>query len=136
VLNLLTLAHLSGEAAARAKVEQTLARYGTKAGRAARAIPLRLAGLSAWHAGATQIVIVGSADQRADLERAAASRYLPFAIEIPVAPERQPAVAQAMPFVGAMRAIDGKGTAYVCRDFTCREPVTSADAMLAQLQPA
>jgi uncharacterized protein YyaL (SSP411 family) len=134
VLNLLTLAHLTGDEDARAKVEQTLGRFGTRAGRAARAIPLMLAGLSAWHAGATQIVIVGGAETRADLARAAASRYLPFATQIPVEPDRQSALAQSMPFVGAMRAIDGRATAYVCHDFTCREPATSADAMLAQLE--
>ena len=82
------------------------------------------------------VITVGVLFTLDNLDILDASRYLPFAIEIPVAPERQPAVAEAMPFVGAMRAIDGKGTAYVCRDFTCREPVTSADAMLAQLQPA
>ena len=61
VLNVLTLAHLTDDAAARAKAERTLARYGPRAGRAARVIPLMLAGLSAWHAGASQIVLVGSA---------------------------------------------------------------------------
>jgi uncharacterized protein YyaL (SSP411 family) len=133
VLNLLTLAHLTGDADARAKVERTLGRYGPRAGRAARAIPLMLAGLSAWHAGATQIVIVGDAAGRPDFERAVASRYLPFAIQIPVAPDRQSALAPALPFIGDMRTMDGKATAYVCRDFTCRAPVTSADAMLAEL---
>ena len=30
--------------------------------------------------------------------------------------------------------IDGQPTAYVCRHFVCRLPVTSADALAAQLQ--
>jgi uncharacterized protein YyaL (SSP411 family) len=133
VHNLLALAHLTDDAGARTKVEQTLGRYGQRAGRAARAIPLMLAALSAWHAGATQIVIVGDAAGRRDLELAAASRYQPFAIQIPVAPDRQDALAQSMAFIGAMRTVGGKAAAYVCRDFTCRAPVTSGDAMLAEL---
>jgi uncharacterized protein len=136
VHNLLTLAHLTGDEDARAKAERTLGRYGERAGRAARAIPMMLAALSAWHAGATQIVIVGEPDARVDLETAAASRYLPFAIQIPVTPDRRDALAASMPFVGAMRTPDGTATAYVCRDFTCREPSVSPEAMLAQLGPA
>jgi uncharacterized protein len=133
VLNLLTLAHLTDDTDARAKIEQTLGRFGPRAGRAARAIPLMLAGLSAWHAGAAQIVIVGDAATRAPLEQALAHHYLPFAIQIPVAPEHQSVLAQAMPFAGAMRAVDGRATAYVCRDFACRAPVTTAEALLAEL---
>jgi uncharacterized protein YyaL (SSP411 family) len=136
VHNLLTLAHLTGDEDARAKAERTLGRFGERAGRAARAIPMMLAALSAWHAGATQIVIVGEPDARVDLETAAASRYLPFAIQIPVTPDRRDALAASMPFVGAMRTPDGTATAYVCRDFTCREPSASPEAMLAQLGPA
>jgi uncharacterized protein YyaL (SSP411 family) len=133
VHNLLTLAHLTGDEDARARVERTLGRYGARAGRAARAIPLMLAGLSAWHAGASQIVIVGDPASRAALDAAVARRYLPFAIRIPVAPDRQPAIAASLPAVAAMRMLNGAATAYVCRDFTCREPVTSADALSAQL---
>ena len=134
VLNLITLAHVTGDEGARAKAQRTLGRYGARAGRAARAIPLMLAALSGWHAAAAQVVIVGTDGQRADLERAAASRYLPFAIQIPVGPERQRGLSEALPFVGTMGTMDGLGTAYVCREFTCRAPVTSPDAMLAQLE--
>src|SRR5262249_22764624 len=126
VHNLLTLAHLTGDEDARARVERTLGRYGAPRGRAARAMPTRLGRRWAWHAGAPQIVIGGADGERSDLGRAAAARSLPFAIRIPVAPERQAALAASLAFVGAMRAIDGKATAYVCRDFTCREPATSA----------
>ena len=136
VLNLLTLAHLVDDSEARRKAERTLARYGERAGRAGRVIPMMLAGLSTWHAGASQIVIVG-ADEAHPLHEEMAKHYLPFAIAIPVTPgERQQAIAAALPFIAAMRASNGAAAAFVCRDFACREPVTTAAALAAQLQPA
>src|SRR5262249_42954488 len=62
VHNLLLLAHLTGDEDARAKAERTLGRYGPRAGRAARAIPMMLAALSTWHAGTAQIVAIGGDD--------------------------------------------------------------------------
>ena len=41
-----------------------------------------------------------------------------------------------MPFIGALHQKEGRATAFVCRDFACREPVTSADALAVQLQPS
>ncbi len=133
VHNLLTLAHLTGDDHARAKAERTLGRFGAKAGRAARVIPMMLAALSAWHAGASQIVLLGDEDARRPLASRVARRYLPFAIEIPVSPAGQAALGAALPFVAAMKQLDGRGTAYVCRDFTCRQPVTTPDALDAEL---
>jgi uncharacterized protein YyaL (SSP411 family) len=46
------------------------------------------------------------------------------------------AIAARVPAAGAMRAVNGAATAYVCRDFTCQAPVTSADALAAQLEGA
>ena len=136
VLNLLTLAHLADDGDARRKAERTLARYGERAGRAGRVIPMMLAGLSTWHAGASQIVIVGGDDAH-PLHEEIATHYLPFAIVVPVAPgARQQAIGAALPFIGAMRPSSGVATAFVCRDFACREPVTTAAALAAQLQPA
>jgi uncharacterized protein YyaL (SSP411 family) len=137
VLNLLTLAHLTDDAEARTKVERTLGRYGDRAGRAGRVIPMMLAGLSTWHAGATQIVVLGSGNDAKPLQVETARHYLPFALLVPVvAGDPQRVLAAAMPFIAALRQKDGRATAFVCRDFACREPVTSADALAAQLQPA
>jgi uncharacterized protein YyaL (SSP411 family) len=132
--NLLTMAHLTDDEDARRKVERTLGRYGPRAGRAARVIPMALAGLSAWHAGATQIVIVGSEAPAAPLRAELARHYLPFAIVVPIQPgDRQRDLAALVPFVAAMRTAGGAATAFVCRDFACREPVTTAAALASQL---
>jgi uncharacterized protein YyaL (SSP411 family) len=133
VHNLLAIAHLTDDVDAKAKAERTLGRYGPRAGRAARAIPMMLAALSAWHAGATQIVIIGDGAPAAVLGAEAARHYLPFALTVPVSRERQRSVAALLPFVESMRAADGGATAYVCRDFACQEPVSDPTALGAQL---
>jgi uncharacterized protein YyaL (SSP411 family) len=139
VLNLLTLDRMLGSAegeAGRARAERTLARYGPRIGAAARVVPMMLAGLSTFHARHSQIVIVGDRthDDTRALQQALAGRYLPFAVTIPVAAAgAPPSLAAAMPFVGAMSTRDGRATAYVCRDFVCREPATDSTALAAQL---
>ena len=59
-LNALTIAHLTGDERVRSRAERTLARYGPRIGAAGRAIPMMLCALSAWHAGMSQVVIVGA----------------------------------------------------------------------------
>ena len=134
VLNLLTLAHLVDDDGARQKAERTLARYGENAGRAARVIPMMLAGLSTWHAGAMQVVVVGS-DGTHDRAQARARAALP-AVRRHGARHPGPRAAGARGGAAVRRRhATGRrrGTAFVCRDFACREPVTTTEALAAQL---
>jgi uncharacterized protein len=137
VLNLITLAHLVDDEEARRKAERTLARYGPHAGRAGRVIPLMLAGLASWHAQRSQVVVVGEPgrEDAAALFAEIARHYLPFAVLIPVEPgERQTRLAKSMPFIAAMHTQDGRATAFVCRDFACRAPVSTPEALSSQLE--
>jgi uncharacterized protein YyaL (SSP411 family) len=134
-LNLMTLSHLTGAVGALEKVERTLARLGPRIGAAARAVPMMLCALSAWHAGLSQIVLVGprEAPGTRALRAALARQYLPFAIEVPVEPgSSQQALSERLPFIEAMTPGTG-AAAYVCRDFTCRQPVSDPEALVAEL---
>jgi uncharacterized protein YyaL (SSP411 family) len=139
VQNLLTVAHLVGSADALSKAERTLGRYGPRAGAAARVIPMMLAALAAWHAPHLQVVIVGdetAADTLA-LRSEVAAHYLPFGLRVPVQPgARQESLARYLPFIAAMTCRGGQATAYVCRDFACREPVTTREDLAIQLSNA
>jgi uncharacterized protein YyaL (SSP411 family) len=135
-LNLITLGHLTGDKHYFDRVERTLARYGPRAGAAARAIPLMLSALSAWHAEHLQVVIVGdsSSETTRALQASLATHYRPFALTIVVEPgPRQAALATRLPFIAAMAPRDGHAAAYVCRDFTCQAPVTDPAALAAQV---
>jgi uncharacterized protein YyaL (SSP411 family) len=137
VANLLTISHLLDQPDARAKAERTLSRYGSRAGRAARAIPMMLAQLAAWQAGMSQVVVLGSASETLSLRAEIARHYLPFAVVVPAEPDGgQQRIGRLIPNIGAMRRIDSRATAFVCRDFACREPVADPAALDAQLTGA
>jgi uncharacterized protein YyaL (SSP411 family) len=97
-----------------------------------RAVPMMAAALSAYAAGLQQIVIVGRSGA-SELERATSTMYLPFATILGLSDEQRAALADMMPFVAAMRPVDGKAAAYVCRNFSCRPPVTTVDGLTAEV---
>ncbi len=134
-LNALKLAYMTGDDSLRRKAERTLGRYGPRAGAAGRQIPMMMCALSAWHAGYSQVVIVGA--EASLLKQELARHYLPFAIVIPFLPgEDQDAVARLLPFTASMTTRGAAAAAYVCRDFACQQPVTTAGDFARQLSPA
>ena len=135
VMNLLTLVHLTDDRELYLKIEKTLKMFGPRLGQLARAVPMMMAALSTYHARLAQVVIVGPRSQTEELMREVASRYLPFALVVPVEPgERQAELARALPFIASMEMRDGRPTAYVCRDFTCAEPANDVSVLRAQIK--
>jgi uncharacterized protein YyaL (SSP411 family) len=63
-----------------------------------------------------------------------ARHYRPFAVVVPLDPgDNKERLSRLMPFVGAMSMRESRATAYVCRDFACREPVIEASALEREL---
>jgi uncharacterized protein len=133
VLNLLVLSHLVDEPAWRDRIDKTLRLFGTRLEKMGRGVPMMAAALATRLAGVQQIVIATADGADAALERAITLSYLPFAIQLRVTPASQRALAGSLPFLESMRAVDGATTAYICRDFTCRQPVTTVDALQQEL---
>jgi uncharacterized protein YyaL (SSP411 family) len=133
VFNLLALSHLVSDPHWQDRIERTLRLFGTRLEQMGRGVPMMAAALSVYTAGLQQIVIVeGRGDD--SLDRAVALNYLPFSIQLRVSDEGQRALAGSLPFLEAMRPVDGVTAAYVCRDFTCRQPVTTVDALERELE--
>ena len=128
VRNLMVLAHLTGDHTFMDRAKRSLERYGTELGRVARVMPYMVSNLAAWYARASQIVIVGApGDDRVALERVVAGRYLPFAVQLTLTPGAgQQALAARLPWLSAMTPVGGRAVAYVCTDFACQRPVTTA----------
>ena len=134
--NLLTLVRLTGDSGMRRRLDGALGRFGPRLGQVARVVPLLASVLSSYHAGASQVVVVGERGRpdTVALLRVVARRYLPFAVRLHVEPgPSQETLAEMLPFVAPMRMRDGRATAYVCANFACRQPVTDPQALAAQL---
>jgi uncharacterized protein YyaL (SSP411 family) len=132
VLNLLALAHLTGDATMSERIDRAMALFQTHLG---RAVPMMLAALSTYHAGVPQIVVAGdadAADTRALFDALRVS-YRPSAVVVPAFGRHREALERVLPWVTPMVARDGRATAYVCRDFTCQAPVHTAEALVGQL---
>ena len=133
-LNTLTIANLTGDERMRERAERTIARYGPRIGAAARSIPMMVCALSAWHAGYSQIAIVGADEAARPLKIELARHYLPCGLNIPIsttAPREH--LSRLLPFTTAMTARDG-AAAYLCRNFTCRQPVATPQELATELQ--
>jgi uncharacterized protein YyaL (SSP411 family) len=132
VFNLLVLSHLveRGDPQWASRIERTFRYFGERLEQMGRGVPMMAAALSMWTAGVQQVVLAGEqpGDDEA-LGRVMASRYLPFAIELSLTPARAQELAARMPLVAAMRPVGHAAAAYVCRDFTCQQPVTDAEAL-------
>ena len=131
-MNLLTLAHLTGDGVYSVRAEKAIASFGARLAEQGRAVPMMAAALCVAQQPGEQIVVVGNpgaADTSAVLE-AAQRGYRPFSVLMPVTPgERQAQLAEIAPFVRDMKMVEGRATAYVCRDFTCDAPVTDPSAI-------
>lgn len=84
----------------------------------------------------TEVVVSGSRDdaetkRMLDLLR---RRYLPLTVALyhPTGPAGEE-IEKLSPFVRKQAALDGRPTAYVCRDYACRAPVHSTEALRAEL---
>jgi uncharacterized protein YyaL (SSP411 family) len=140
VLNLLTLAHLVGDDPSKSgdarsewpeQIERTLSVIAARGGQAGRVAPMMLAGLSTFHAGVAQLVIVGeegAADTRALLD-VVRRRYLPSAVVIPISPKNRDGIAAVLPWTASLHAADSRATAYLCRNFACEFPTTDAEEL-------
>jgi uncharacterized protein YyaL (SSP411 family) len=127
VLNLLVLSHL-GLGSFSGQIERTLGVFASRLAQSGRVAPMMLAALSTYHAGTPQLVILGdpSANDTRALRKVAIQRYLPTTIVVPLASSTRAPLSELLPWTASMKELDGRATAYLCRDFACETPTADA----------
>ncbi len=85
----------------------------------------------------TEMAVVTSPTENASTSKilkAADSYYNPSLYLLVKTPENEAELAQFAPFTKSLTAIDGKTTAYICRNKSCALPLTSEKEILRQLK--
>ena len=128
-LNLLRLARLTGTTRLEDYADKIGRLFHEDLTRAPSAFTWFMAALDLARGPSREIVIVGdpdSPDTRA-MVREVRGVYAPEAVVLfKSSVEKSPAITRLAPFTRSQNAIDGKATAYVCRNHSCGLPTTNA----------
>jgi hypothetical protein len=120
-LFLVRLARMTGRDDFRVAAERTLKAFASRIEEGAVGVPQMLVALQLLQSPPSEIVLAGPLD---DAQLAAIHRhFLPQAI-----------VMRAQDAGRDLPAIDGKATVYVCENFACKLPVTTAEELETQLK--
>jgi len=128
-LNLLRLAALTDNQEWAEIARKSISSFAAILSKYPPAMPLMLSAMGFQMDKPKQIVIVGTkGDNETELLlREVHTRFLPNSILMLVdGGENQKFLEKELPFLQTATKIDGKATAYVCEDFTCKMPVNTA----------
>ena len=131
-LNFLRLAALSGNQEWAVLAEKIISSFADSLDRYPPAMPLMLSAMDLQAAKPRQIVIAGTKGEAGTeaLLREVHSRYMPNTVLLLAdGAENQQFLEKTLAFLQTAKQIDGKATAYVCEDFSCKMPVNSAEEL-------
>ena len=130
---LLSHAALTGSARHREAAEAALGVLPVVASRYPRAAGAGLSVAEAWLAGPAEIAVVGHEDdERTRVLHQAALLAAPPGAVLALG-HGDPETPQTAPLLAGRHQVDGAPAAYVCRNFTCRAPVTTPEELKALL---
>ena len=135
---LLRLSLLTGDADLERRGLSSIRLLRDALGRAPTAFGHALCALDLYLGPSSEVAIVGEADDRdtrALVDEVVGARFLPNTVVAIAAPDDR-AASEAVPLLRDRPQVDGRPTAYLCRRFACRLPVTSPEDLAAQLAEA
>lgn len=135
-LGLLRLARLSGEVEFAERGEGVLRSFGEYLGRAPAAFHMMLVALDFYLDTPMEVAIVGergAEDTRAAL-RAVGSSFIPNTVLALKSESFAEEADAAVPLLQGKSMVDGRAAAYVCENFTCKEPLTDMNALKKAIQ--
>ena len=137
-LNLLRLGQIRDAKELRGRAGKTIAAFAGSLHHYPSALPQMLVALDFSLTNPKQVIIAGKADATDTRELLEETRrhYLPNTVVLLAdGGEGQKFLAGKLEEMKEMKPIDGKAAAYVCENFTCKAPVTSAEELRKLLAP-
>jgi uncharacterized protein YyaL (SSP411 family) len=123
-------AALTGSSRHREIAERALATVRPLAEQAPRFAGWSLAAAEMMLDGPREIVVVAPEDDPIGQDMARLARAVPGAVSLVVTPDQ---CGPDLPLLEGRSLVDGKATAYVCRNMVCERPVTTAEELRALL---
>ncbi|MDO8687211.1 MAG: thioredoxin domain-containing protein, partial [Dehalococcoidales bacterium] len=136
MLNLLRLGRITADSALEQKAAQIGRAFSERVQQSPSAYTQLMTAIDFAVGPSYEIAIVGdpAADDTRAMLRAIDIRFIPNTVLILLSPEPGYSdIKRIIPFIGQMSGIEGKATAYVCHNYSCKLPTTDIDTMLRLL---
>ena len=134
LLNLLRLARLSGDPEREESAHRQARFCAAYAARYPSAFTAALIGADYILGPSFEVVLVGetTSAEAAPMLRGVRSAFIPNKVVLK-RPEEGEALTSLAPYIHSMKRLEGRFTAYVCRDMTCNQPTSDPAELLRQL---
>ena len=136
ISNLSRLYRMTGNPDYAKRNDELIRAFSGEIGQQPMVYPVALCGLDFTFGPAHEIVISGekdSEDTRAMIE-ALRKEFRPNQVILLRTPENAEALAKLAPYTETQLSINGKATAYVCRNFACKVPTNEVGTMLESIE--
>ena len=136
--NLIRLARITGNAELEEKASRIGAAFSQSVNRSPSAHTFLMTALTFAAGPAYEIVIVGEQDSDSTeaMLKAINEKYIPNSVIVLRALGSSQQIDRLSTFVRNYESVNGKATAYVCQNFSCRLPTNNPKEMLIMLEPA
>lgn len=135
VLNLIRLGRITAKSSFDERAASAQKAFSNQLGKAPGAFTFSMSALDFGLGPSYEVVIVGAPEAKdtgAMLE-ALRKHYVPRKVVILRPPGESPEITKIADFTKSQQNLDGKATAYVCKNYVCNLPTTDIDKMLEQL---
>ncbi len=136
-LNLFRLARITADPELEEKANKTMLAFSTEVKKMPAGYTQMMIGLSFGIGPAYEIIIAGNprAVDTRDMLNTLRRHFIPNKIVLLIpTDEKTPEITRIAKFTEHQSGIGGKATAYICRDYTCKMPVTDTKEMLKLLK--
>ena len=132
-LNLLRLSILTGESSYRSTAENMLTRMAGGMSQHPLAFGNWLRAADFYLGPVKEIVLIGSSEKRDLLMEPVRGTYLPRKVIVQSDSVNQQ-LSERIPLLAGRTSLDGRATAYLCEDFSCKEPTTDVSVFKRMLK--
>ncbi len=136
-MNLIRLAELTENEEYRNKAKQLMEFFSDRLNKYPQGLVQMLCAWDQFQKKSQQVIIAGKKDKddTRKLFETVYKNYNPGRIVLLAdGGENQKYLAKMLPFFGSAEVLEGKATAYVCKDFTCLVPTSDVETLAKQLQ--
>lgn len=134
-LNLLRLARMTGDADLERRGERIGRTFSGNVRQLPSAFTMLLTAIE-FSAGSSYEVVVAGGTEAPDTRQmltALRKPFLPHKVVLFRSTDRDPEIVSVAPYTTVLKSVDGRATAYVCRNYTCEAPTTDVRQMLQRL---